>query len=249
MSKDVILQGEGDGLGIQLFKQEQFRAIEQFTKILNTKPKETDLTATFDGKAKTLPISLIETRLDEVYLRQWGTRDVVVQNIANEIMVTITLWVIDPQTGREITRSGFAAVTMQWDAVPDDLKWKQGESLQTKRDRNAWSMDLQNKKQESLKLSFPKAKAMAIKNAAQSLGEIFGRNINRKHEDTPGDFYGDFIDGTESLSEAKDLIKNAKTKDDFNTIWSSYPDLQENDDFKKEYLYYIRKQEKTWASQ
>lgn len=241
MSTDLSTTNETNEQGLRVFEQERFKAIEQFTHILNEKPKDSELQSTFDKKAKTLPISFIETKLDEVYLRQWGTRDQQVIHIANELLVTLTLWVIDPQTGREITRCGFAAVSMQWDAVPEALQWKDGEPLQNKRDRNAWNMDLQNKKQESLKLPFPKAKAMAIKNAAQSLGKAFGRDINRKHEDTPGDFYTDLMEGNEMLAEAKDLILKARTKPDFDTIWSSYPDLHEDERFKKEFLYYHRK--------
>lgn len=241
MSTELSTTAQSGAQGLQVFQQEQFRAIEQFTKLLNKEPDPKTLVDTFDKKAKTIPISLVEAALDEIYLRQWGTRDVNVQHIANEIMVTLTLWVIDPQTNREITRSGFAAVAMQWDAAPEALQWKQGETLQAKRDRNAWGMDLQNKKTESLKLAFPKAKSMAIKNAAQSLGVTFGRNINRKHEDTPGDFYGDLIDGTEMLSEAKELIMKATTKPEFDAIWAKYPELHEEEKFKIYFLYYHRK--------
>lgn len=221
--------------------------IEQFTSLINKEPKKEDLTDTFDKKAKTLPISFVETLLDELYLRQWGTENVQTIHIANEILVTLTLWVIDPFTKVKITRAGFAAAAMQWDAVPDDLKWTNGEDLNRKKERNAWGMDLQNKKQESLKLVFPKVKSMAIKNAAQSLGKSFGRDLNRKHEDTPTEFWTDLVNSTELLAEAKPLIEKAKTKEDFETIWESYSDdLKDNIEFKKHYLYYYRNAEKTW---
>jgi hypothetical protein len=226
--------------GVKTFQQEAFQVIEAFTKLLNESPKESELQPTPDKKAKILPISFIESRLDEIYLRQWGTRNVHIQTIANEVLVHLELWVIDPQTNREITRAGFAAIQIMVDAVPERLKWRDGESEQEKRDRNAWSLDMQNKKPNALYLAFPKAKSLALKNAAQSLGITFGRNLNRKHEDTPGDFYGDLINDTAMLSEAKSLIQKASSKEDFQTIWDSYPDLREVPEFKKEYLYYHR---------
>lgn len=228
-------------------KMTGFKSLEDFTKLLNREPDPKQLIDTFDKKAKSLPISMVETLLDEIYLRQWGTRNESIQHVANEVMVTLTLWVIDPLTQREITRLGFAAVTMQWDAVPADLAWKDKEPLQNKRDRNTWNMDLQNKKQESLKMAFPKAKSMAIKNAAQSLGKSFGRDINRKHEDSPTDFYEDLINGTEMLTEAKELIKKAKTDEDFKFIKETYVDLMSNVEFQKELVYYTRKYDKAKA--
>lgn len=231
-------KAEEQGLSQQMSK---FKVLEDFTKLLNKEPDPKSLIDTFDKKAKTLPISLVETLLDEVYLRQWGTRDVTVTHIVNEIIVTLTLWVIDPLTGREITRSGFAAVSMQWDAVPDEMKWKQGEPLQAKRDRNAWGMDLQNKKAESLKMAFPKAKSMAIKNAAQTLGKSFGRDINRKIEDSPEEFYGDLINNTQRMSEAIKALMAAKDVESFDTIWSVYIELQESEEFKKNFMYYKRR--------
>lgn len=245
MSKEIAkIEPQEQGLAQRM---EGFHSLEQFTKLLNKPPDEKTLTDTFDKKAKTLAISHVETLLDEIYLRQWGTREISIMHIANEITVTLLLWVIDPLTQREITRAGFAAVTMQWDAVPDDLKWKQGEPLQNKRDRNAWSMDLQNKKQESLKMAFPKAKAMAIKNAAQSLGKSFGRDINRKIEDSPTDFYEDLINGTEMLTEAKSLIQKANSDEDFKFIKDTYVELMTNVEFQKELVYYTRKFDKTKA--
>ncbi len=216
----------------------KFKTIEQFRKLINKKPKESELKATFDGKAKTLPISFVETTLDEIYLGQWGTENISVVHIANEICMTLTLWVIDPFTGVRITRVGAAAGAMQWDAVPDELKMKN--DLLGRKEKNAWAMDLQNKKQESLKLVFPKVKAMAIKNAAQSLGKSFGRDINRKFEDSHTEFYTDIANNTEMLGEAKNLIEQAKSKEDFDAIWASYPDLQEEDEFKKHYMYFHR---------
>jgi len=224
-----------------------FQTIEQFRQLLNKPPKDSELQPTPDKKAKILPISLIETRLDEFYLGQWGTRNVQIQQIANEVIVNLELWVIDPLTQREITRAGFAAIQIMVDAVPQRLQWRDGETEMDKRERNAWSLDMQNKKPNALYLAFPKAKALATKNAAATLGISFGRNLNRKHEDTPGDFYGDYLSGNEMLSEAKGLIQKAKSDEDFKFIKDTYVELMTNVEFQKELVYYTRKFDKAKA--
>lgn len=207
-------------------------AIEQFTKILNTDPPASSLKKTPDGRADTMPISFVEAKLDEVYLRQWGAEDIHVQQLANEVLIWLTLWVIDPQTKERITRPGFAAVQITVDKVPEDLAGS---------GRNAWALDMANKKPNAMYLAFPKGKSLAIKNAAQSLGIIFGRNLNRKHEDEPGDFYANIANDTATLTNAKKEIQACREKHQFVEVWGKYPELQQNESFQKEYAYYHRK--------
>lgn len=215
-----------------------FKSIEAFTAIMNSDPPKNSIKKTPDGKADMIPISFVEVKLDEVYLRQWGTRNVRTQQCGNEMLINLDLWVIDPQTGREITRAGFASVQIPVDAVPDRLKWRDGETEQDKKDRNAWALDLQNKKANGMALSYPKGKSLAIKNAAQTLGNIFGRNLNRKHEDSPGDFYGNLEADMATLTDAKKDIEGALELPAFEAIWALYPELHEVEEFRKHYTYY-----------
>jgi hypothetical protein len=57
------------------------------------------------------------------------------------------------------------------DKAPDELKGKE---------KNLWALDINNKKPSALDMAYPKLKGEAIKNAAKSLGKIFGRDLNRK---------------------------------------------------------------------
>ncbi|MDE1971448.1 MAG: hypothetical protein KGI50_07785, partial [Patescibacteria group bacterium] len=61
------------------------------------------------------------------------------------------------------------------DKAPENLKGEQ---------RNEWALNPSHKKPNALDLGYPKLKAECVKNAAQSLGKIFGRDINRKKADT-----------------------------------------------------------------
>ena len=107
-------------------------------------------------------ISHIEMKLDEIFQGHWSTENFKYNQIANEIVGNITLKVLHPVTGVWITREGAAAVQIMQDA---------GKPIDT---------ILQTKKKNALEAGFPKLKAMCLKNAASSLGKLFGRDLNRK---------------------------------------------------------------------
>jgi hypothetical protein len=202
-----------------------FQAIEDFTRLINQPPPKEGIKATPDGKAETLIISFVESKLDEVYLRQWGDTDVHVQVVANEILVWLTLWVIDPQTKLKIERSGFAAVQITVDKVPDSIK-------EDPKLRNQWALDLNNKKPNACYLSFPKALSMARKNAAQSLGVIFGRNLNRKYQDVPDAFYEEEFEARETIEQVGERMSKCTTREEIKAIWDEHEHLKSNQTFK-----------------
>lgn len=208
--------------------KQTFKSLEDFTRLINEAPPKEGLQKTPDGKADTLTISHVEATLDEVYLGQWGTTDVNIQVVANEILVWLTLWVIHPLTKIKIERSGFAAVQITVDKAPDEIK-------NNYQEKNRWALNLDNKKPNACYLAFPKAKSEAIKNAAKTLGKIFGRELNRKVEDTPEDFYSDLIDATEAIDAiALDMAK-CKTIDELLVFWNQHPDLQQNKHVKRNF--------------
>jgi hypothetical protein len=139
---------------------------QEFQRRLNAEPNPAEFELTPDGKAKTLPISFVEMTLDEIYLGQWELSDPSYQQIFNEVVGTATLTVWHPITGRGLKRAGFASVviTQDKDAAIADFNM--------------------TKKKNALDLTFPKLKAEILKNAAASLGKIFGRDINRKKKDS-----------------------------------------------------------------
>lgn len=139
--------------------------MQDFTRRLNTEPDPREFDRTPDNKANTLPISFVEMTLDELFLGQWEVSDVHTQQIFNEVVGTGILTVWHPVTQRPLKRAGFGAVV-----ITQDKDATIGEFNMTK-------------KKNALDLSFPKLKAEITKNAAQTLGKIFGRDINRKSKD------------------------------------------------------------------
>ena len=140
-------------------------ALQNFQERLNREPDPREFQDTPDGRARTLPISYVEMTLDEMYLGLWETSQPTYQQIFNEVVGAIVLTVTHPITGAKLNRVGFASVVIT-------------------QDKDATIAEFNNtKKKNALDLSFPKLKAECVKNAAQSLGKVFGRDINRKHVD------------------------------------------------------------------
>lgn len=139
--------------------------LQDFQGRLNKEPDPREFEKTPDGKANTLPISFVEMTLDELYLGLWETSDPSYQQIFNEVVGCVVLTVWHPVTGKPIRRTGFASVVIMQDKDAQIAEFNQ------------------TKKKNALDLAFPKLKAECTKNAAQSLGKIFGRDINRKKKD------------------------------------------------------------------
>lgn len=156
---------------------EEFRLnCQNFTQKLNKSPELDSIDKTPDGKASTILISHIEMLLDEYFFGLWETENFKWSVVANEIVGSIDLCVYHPSAGVRLKRTGAAAIQIMVDRVPDDLKNNPVE-------KNRWALNPDNKKSNALDMSFPKLKAECLKNAANSLGKLFGRDINRKKQD------------------------------------------------------------------
>ncbi len=138
-----------------------------------------------------LPISHIEMILDELFFGQWSTSDFNYQQICNEIIGSLTLTITSPVTGQPMTRIGAASIVIMQD------KGSKLEDFTT------------TKKKTALVMGFPRLKAECLKNAAQSIGKLLGRDLNRKKSD----FYTPLIPDDEAVNyERKILVALDKYK-------------------------------------
>jgi hypothetical protein len=137
--------------------------IEQFQKLLNMHPDKKDIRVNkMANNAEYISISTIERRLDEIYSGLWQIDNFRWEVVANEIIGSIDLKVYHPKAGW-ITRTGAAAaMILTSSGKPATVEFK-----------------IKN----TLVKDFPHLKAECLKNAAKSLGVIFGRNLNRGQED------------------------------------------------------------------
>jgi hypothetical protein len=147
-------------------EQEKLKvSLQNFIEKLNREPNPAEFEPTPDGRARFLPVSFVEMTLDEIFLGQWELSEISYSQIFNEVVGTGILTVYNPITSRPIRRAGFGAVVIT-------------------QDKDASIADFNiTKKKNALDLTFPKLKAEILKNAASSLGKVFGRDINRKQKD------------------------------------------------------------------
>lgn len=146
-------------------QMEQIKApLDNFLKRVSTKPKNTAVKKNqFANNAEYLEIGYIQAELDRVYHGLWSWQISQVQSIINGIMVAGTLKVFHPVTQMWIERSGVAFKQYQLkkdvtEPVPANLSAK------------------------ALERDIPIANAEAFKNACKSLGNAFGRNLNRNFD-------------------------------------------------------------------
>lgn len=106
-----------------------------------------------------LPIERVEWLLTTIFKR-WRVEILNTSIIANSVVITVRLHYLDPITG-------------QWD-------WTDGvgaNPIQT--DSGAAATDWQKVKAAGVQMAAPAAKSYAIKDAAETLGQLFGKDVNR----------------------------------------------------------------------
>lgn len=236
-NNEVAVLGDKELANIHQYKSlNDFRlALQGFTNRINQGPDAKAIGATADGNAKTIYISHIEMTLDEYFFGLWETENFRWQLISNEVVGSIDLVVTHPVTGLKYRRTGAAAIQIMVDAVPDDLKFNPHDTKEQaerrKKDRNQWALDVQNKKPAALDMGFPKLKAECVKNAALSLGKLFGRDINRDTDKT--DTFSPLVKKIlEIPEELKAVIEEAELEA-IGQIWATNKDYQSNPEFLK----------------
>jgi len=191
--KKQLPQQNGQAVVLHDSPNEQIEAfrirMQNFSTKLNSLPSPESIDKTPDGKAGTILISHIEMLLDENFFGLWETENFKWAVIANEIVGSIDLVLTHPVTNQKFRRVGAASVQIMVNAGTNAL-------------------DVNNKKSNALDMGFPKLKTECVKNAANSLGKLFGRDLNRKKVD----FYSPVIKVDRAKMELErmmHLIKDA----------------------------------------
>jgi len=139
--------------------------LQGFQKRLNVNPKSNEIKENpYANKAKYLPISFVEMTLDEMFFGLWQTRNFSHSIVINEIIGTLELGVYHPVLKDWIWRTGAGSTPIQM---------QKGSGI----------TEVDKKIHNTLVKDFPHLKAECLKNAARSLGKMFGRDLNRNFED------------------------------------------------------------------
>lgn len=177
--------------------------LKKHTGNLNQKPQSNDVKINERANnSKFLTIGTIEAELDYIYNGLWSTENFRWQVVANEIIGSIDLKVFHPIAMVWLTRTGSASAMIQMN---------KGSDIQ----------DISAKIKNTLVKDFPHLKAECLKNAAKSLGNRFGRDLNRGNDDDLSKLY----DTADYIQD----INDCQTKENLSELWKALPKTAKND--------------------
>lgn len=140
---------------------EDVRKEKNLLLLLNSNPPSKWIEEHPTAKIPYIPIGKIEFLLTKIFNKWWvEIRDT--KLIANSIVVTVRLYYINPTSDKTEWQDGIGA-----------------QPLQT--DKGAGATDFNAIKSNAVALAAPSAESYAIKDAAEKLGKIFGKDLTRKH--------------------------------------------------------------------
>ena len=108
---------------------------------------------------KYIPIERVEYLLTKIFIR-WNVEVKSVQAIANSVVVCIRLYYQDRLSDNMLWQDGVGAAPIQTD-------------------KGAKAMDWNAAKSDAVMKAAPAAESYAIKDAAEKIGKLFGKDLNR----------------------------------------------------------------------
>lgn len=151
-------------------------------------------------KIKYIPIERIEWLLYRVFIN-WNVEIKSTQLIGNSVVVTIRLHYKDPITGQMQFQDGVGAMPLQTE-------------------KGSGAIEFDKLKSSAVQMAAPAAESYAIKDAAEKLGRLFGKDINRKGQI---DYFGmnaetfseaERIQLKKKLSDALDICQDQELRDE-----------------------------------
>ena len=132
----------------------------------------------FANNTRYIPIEKVEYLLTSIFI-QWRVEIKQTQVIANSVAVCVRLHVLNPVTGEWDWQDGVGASPIQTDA-------------------GASATDFSKVKASSVQMAYPAAESYAVKDAAEKLGKLFGKDLNRR----------DVVDITPKLEKNREALES-----------------------------------------
>jgi hypothetical protein len=197
-SKELV---KHNGQALQPIK---LKSVEGYLKHLHEQPKKTEQAVNKQaGGALYVPIGISEMKLDKLTGGLWSTKNESKQIVANELLVSIEVEYFHPVAKVWLTRLGVAAVPIQ-------------------QSRGASITDMDAKIKNALVKNYPAVKAQAFKNAVQSIGRTFGRDLNRSEQIE----YHPFSEKVEAIA----ALSQCEKVNDLMDLFEDHPEWHDNDD-------------------
>lgn len=134
-------------------------------------------------KVKYIPIERVEYLLTSIFTK-WSVEVKQIQLIANSVVVTIRLYFRNPITGEMEYQDGIGASPLQTD-------------------QGASATDWEKIKSDAVMKSAPAAESFAVKDAAEKIGNLFGKDLNRADKIMYDSLLGKFDESKEDIIKLK----------------------------------------------
>lgn len=186
--------------------KEQMSALNDLNKILNAEPHPSWLQPhpiakkkieTENGKMEVpcvyVTVQRMEWLLTNIFI-VWNLEILTVQLIANSVCVTVRLHYLNPVTNEKCFSDGVGAAPIQTDSA-------------------AGAVEFQRMKSNAIQIGAPAAESFAFKDAAEKLGKIFGKDLNRSDKVFYDNIYSKFVNAEakqKSIDTAGLAVKGAK---------------------------------------
>lgn len=199
------------------------KEVEDFQKLLNSSPDVKEVkTNKLANNSKFLPIGVIERTLDEIFSGIWQVKDFKYQIVVNELVGSLELWVYHPLINQWISRVGCASVPITVKSGTDFT-------------------EVRNKYINACVTVMPHLKAECVKNAAKSLGVLFGRSLNRDDDYNVYQSLTEKKISQETTEDAELKIAECNTTDQVKDLFKTYPaEVRNNFLFKSMFLKKIK---------
>jgi hypothetical protein len=131
-----------------------------FQVLVNQNPKQEWIRQHPMTKGDYIPIERVEWLLTNVFVK-WKVEVKGIQVVANSVVVTVRLYYYNPMEKEWYWQDGIGASPIQTD-------------------KGAGAMDWNAVKSDAVMKAAPAAESYAVKDAAEKIGKLFGRDLNRK---------------------------------------------------------------------
>lgn len=210
-------------------KKEMLQKVQKMIKLLNKKPEMVKKFGSGSTSFDYVPISYVENTLDEIFFGHWETYDFQYMQVLNEMTGSLILSVIHPISGEKIRRVGSA-------------------SIQIMQDSGSPLSDFTNtKKKNALVMGFPRLKAECFKNAALSIGKVFGKDLRRDTVDHYNPLIPEETDSGSLIDEIIALVNTVKDNDEKELLKGMCQEKVHAKEFDEQFANEIRKRVKDGA--
>ena len=147
----------------ELYDSDKLQLIEKesvFQRLVNEPPKSNWVKQhPFIKSVRYLPIERVEWLLTNVFVK-WHVEIMDIKILANSVLMTIRLHYRNPMTDEWQYQDGVGASPLQTD-------------------KGSGAIDFNNIKSDAVMKAAPASKSYAVKDAAEQIGRLFGRDLNR----------------------------------------------------------------------